>query len=488
MACTLRVYPLLPVHVEGNTQGSLKNKPGGTVPESWRPYLVRAAPFDTLEVLSEGETLPLTAGRLSGVIVEADISAEARPGVYEGRLVLTTDAQSASVAFRVQVHKTVLASHFPLHCVHWLWPEPCNLTHTRVPDWWSDRHWRLVENSLRQLRRFGDDTVYTPLINYREPLIQTFRTPANHYVFDYSRFDRWVSLALRLGFRLIAGHHILNLPQSYMGGVYVRDSRRGTVEPLLPAAKDHDAWLAFLPTFYRSFHAHLQARGWLKRYVQHQYDEPKKAELYQRLSALTRAGLPGVRTIDAINSSRQDLFSPLVDIQVFNLLGLHKYQRIAAERHRQGKAVWLYHCTSPYPPYPNRHLDSRLTECRVYPWLCFKLKADGFLYWGANIYRGADEYRTSLGPFPNGSQNPGHPPGDNWQYYRGPDGLRPSMRLVSFREGLVDHALVTMLARRDPQAAAALVNQLVPSLKTFRRAPEAYHAARAQLLARLDAY
>ena len=53
-----------------------------------------------------------------------------------------------------------------------------------------------------------------------------------------------------------------------------------------------------------------------------------------------------------------------------------------------------------------------------------------------------------LADHPNGSQDPGHPPGDNWFYYRSPEGLRPSIRIVSFREGLIDYALLKALGAR----------------------------------------
>ena len=196
--------------------------------------------------------------------------------------------------------------------------------------------------------------------------------------------------------------------------------------------------------------------------------------------------MPAVRTTDAINSSRQDIYSPLVDEQVFNLIGLSQYQDVAAQRVADGKGVWLYHCTSPYPPHPNRHIDCYLTESRLYPWLCYRLGANGFLFWGANIYRGADEYRTSIGPFPNGSQDPGHPPGDNWLYYRSPQGLRPSIRIVSFREGLIDHALLTMLEERDPVLAKSIAMTIVPQITKFERDPVAYHQARLTILKALD--
>jgi len=433
----VKVYTLHPVHVEGNTQGNMINRPGGAVPEGWMQHLVRAAPFDTLEVLVESPAFASEAGRTHGLLLELAVPTDAEPGDYSGRVTVNAGRQSASARFHFRVHATVLPEAQSLHSVHWLWPEPHNLTRDNVPEWWSERHWTLLENSGRQLRRFGDDTLYTPLVNYREPLIQISTRPDGGYEFDYARFDRWVETFRKLGYRLFAGHHILNLPLNHAGGVFVVDAKTGPKRPLFNPSQ-REEWLGFLPAFYESLQAHLAAKGWTNLFLLHQYDEPRDASLYRRLAELAREHLPGVRTSDAINSARQDVFSPLVDVQVFNLLGLNRSQALVRERVRAGKDSWLYHCTSPYPPHPNRHLDCFLTESRLYPWLCFKLGAHGYLFWGANIYRGADEYKTSIGPFPNGSQNPGHPPGDNWFFYRGPDGLRPSMRMVSFREGVID--------------------------------------------------
>ncbi|MDA3927200.1 MAG: DUF4091 domain-containing protein [Kiritimatiellae bacterium] len=481
-----RLHWLQAVHVEGNTQGSLKNRPGGSVPEGWMDQLVRVAPFDTLEVLVEGDKMPIGAGRTHGVVFEFMVPQDAEPGTYEGALRVALGEDKAVAPFAFRVHRTALPKPLPIHSIHWLWPEPHNLTNGEVVDWWSERHWELLEAAGKQLHRFGDDTVYTPLVNYREPLIQITRRKDGSFAFDYTRFDRWGELFLGLGFRYLSGHHVLNLMTPSMGKTFVIDAETGRRVQLLKDVKDREAWLAFLPAFYDSLHAHLKQKGWLGNYLQCQYDEPRDVELYKRLAALARKHLPGIPTTDAINSARQDVFSPLVDMQVFNLIGLNKYQEVAKQRNAEGKGVWLYHCTSPYPPHPNRHIDSHLTESRLYPWLCYKLGANGFLNWGANIYRGADEYKSSIGPFPNGSQDPGHPPGDNWFYYRSPDGLRPSIRIVSFREGLIDYTLLTMLAEREPDAVDKLVTKIAPSITQFARDSVSYHQARASILEALD--
>jgi hypothetical protein len=421
------------------------------------------------------------------VLLEISVPTNASPGEYHGNVTIKRGKSFAKSEFRFRVHETVLPQIRSLHSIHWLWPEPHNLTRDDIPDWWSERHWKLLENSARQLRRFGDDTLYTPLVNYREPLIQIIAREDGAFEFDFARFDRWMEMFDKLGYRYFAGHHILNLPMTHAGGVFVLDAKTSQKKPLFNAAQ-REEWLNFLPTFYDSFHAHLIAKKWTDRFLLHQYDEPHDAQLYQRLAALARKHLPGVRTLDAINSRRQDVFSPLVDMQVFNLPGLNGYQDLARTRTDRGQSSWLYHCTSPYPPHPNRHIDCFLTESRLYPWLCFKLGAQGYLFWGANIFRGADEYKTSIGPFPNGSQNPGHPPGDNWFFYRSPDGLIPSMRMVSFREGIIDHALLTLLAERDSKKANAIAQRIARTITDFERQPEMYHQARMEILVLLGKY
>lgn len=481
LAGQVTTYRLLPVHVEGNTQGSLRNRPGGDVPKGWMKHLIRPAPFDVLEVLVESDKIELAAGRTQAMLVDVDVSPEASPGRYTARFELRSDEGTVSVPLSLEVHKTLLPSTHSLHCVHWFWPMPENLTNVDPPPWWSKRHWELIENSAGLLRRFGDDTMLTPLIEGREPLIRVSRNTQGNYEFDYSRFDRWVKTFSRLGFHTFAGRHIVNMGRE----VWVMDRATGTLAPLLRDAKDREAWLQFIPVFYRSLYQHLEEKDWTGRYVQHQYDEPRDAELYQRLANLARANMPGVRTIDAINS-RPETFSPTVDVHVFNLITLLRHTELADRRRSQGQHVWLYHCTSPYPPYPNRHLDRPLSECRLWPWICCRWRAEGFLYWAANLYRGADEYKTSLGPFPNGSQDPGHPPGDAWFYYRGPDGLRPSMRIVAFRSGLTDHTLLTKLAEKDPKLAEDIVRRIVPSATEYQTDPAVYHAARRQILSALD--
>jgi hypothetical protein len=290
---------------------------------------------------------------------------------------------------------------------------------------------------------------------------------------------------LRLGFKRMAGHHLVNLPGGQ--GISVLDTASGGEKLMFLLPAQEKEWMEFAPVFLDALHAHLKSKGWLDCYVQHLYDEPQDFQKYKRLSEMFRAHMPGVKSIDAIKTKPE--YSPLVDMQVFDIFMIYpSAQKLVAERKAAGQENWLYHCCSPYPPYPNRHLDERLSSSRLYPWLCYLMNADGYLYWGANLNRGADPYKTSVGPLPNGSQNPGHPPGDNWMYYPGPDGLRGSMRMVAFRDGLLDHALLSMLAARDKSRADEIMRQVAEDTVHYAKEPAAFHSARKALLDALDRF
>jgi len=194
--------------------------------------------------------------------------------VYSSALKVTREGETVEAPFSLRVHETVAPPQMALHSTHWFFPEPENLTNGNRPEWWSERHWELIENSARQLRAFGQDAILTPLIDYEEPLIQTTRNEDGSYSFDYSRFDRWVELFLGLGFRILAGHHVATLPERWVyRGVFLLHKRTGKRQRLVEHGGGNEEWLAFIPVLYESLQAHLDDRGWTGLYLQHQLDQ-----------------------------------------------------------------------------------------------------------------------------------------------------------------------------------------------------------------------
>ena len=479
------VYELRPVPVEANNHGGSNTTKGKPPPDAWRPYLTRVAPFEVAEAMVPCQELRLTAGRHHAVLVELEIPADAHTGPYVYRVVFEAGERTAVGAFSLRVHAVSVPASPALATTLWLQPAPKDLTSGDPPDWWSEDHWALLEAAGRALRAFGQSAISTPTIFGDHPLIDIVRKTDGTLAFGFGRFDRWVTLFLGLGFGTIEGWHVTD-----GRGVFVRDEASGRRERLVSRFQSDES-LGVLALFYDALLGHLRERGWLDHYIQHQLDEPKDLDWYRRLTAVAREHLPGVRTIDAVHARRPADYSGLVDIMAFDVTRLWLHRGVAEERRERGATTWFYHCCNPHPPQPNRHLDESLTSSRLYPWLAYMLKADGYLWWAANCYRGADPYRMSVGPGPRGAKPEGyvgHPPGDNWMFYPTPDGLIGSMRMVAFREGLLDHRLLTMLARRDRERADEVMRRIARSLYDFERRPAPYHQARRDLLEALGGH
>ena len=79
------------------------------------------------------------------------------------------------------------------------------------------------------------------------------------------------------------------------------------------------------------------------------------------------------------------------------------YDALMADRYRaEGKEVWWYTCCSPHYPYPNvAPYAYPAVECRLMGWLTKLVRADGFLYWHVNYWRGDDKLDERETYFPS---------------------------------------------------------------------------------------
>ena len=113
---------------------------------------------------------------------------------------------------------------------------------------------------------------------------------------------------------------------------------------------------------------------------------------------------------------------------------------------RQGKQVWMYP-SSPTPPFPTLVIDAPAISYRILPWMCWKYRAQGLLYWHVNYWSGEDPWRNPA-TFAK-DQN-----GNGSLYYPAPDGPVPSIRLEVLRDGLDDYDYLETLKQRAAATTA----------------------------------
>jgi len=496
LAGKVRVQVLRDVPVEANYCGCAKTQAGKRPPRDVLESVVRQAPFRVYEVLTENATITFDGRATYAAVARLDVPRDARPGLYRGRLSAASGGKMKASSFLdVQVHAAVLPERQLLDATHWLWPEPQNLTDGPPPSWWSEGHWRLLEASGLALRDYGDTVMFTPLFSGEHPLITVSAavSPTNTWAFDFSRFDRWVTMFQRQGFSRFIGQHI-----GRSRAVMTRDPATGAVASLKFSGNDYQQ--NFLPAFYTALYGHLSKRDWLGCYLQALADEPKDEALaaYRQMSETFRKHMPGVGNVEALNHAFNS-YSAQVDVPAwwYGYVYSGEWPDLVRQRVAAGKANWIYYACSPRPPHPNSHLDAPLWRCRALPWVADYCLSSGVLHWAANGYRGADPYTSSVGPLPNGSTAPGHPPGDNWLFYPTARGLTGSMRMAAFQQGVEDYELLVLLRKKDPVSARQIADSIVRAMvldypnrdvrSEYANNAGSYHEARQQLLVRLDA-
>lgn len=383
------------------------------------------------------------------------IPADTAPGLYQGAVeveaTIQGKVQATKVPLRIQVYAAKLPDTRTLKASNWTWFDNDSVAKLcGVEKVYSEPFWRLMEVVAQNMAAHRQNVILTPLQGgwSQNDLITAKVNPQGKLEFDFTQFDRWVTIFRAAGVDgLIEG---VQLARPNRGKIVIKDGGHfKSVAWKIEDGKAVRVWLGSLSEEYNQYLAlylpalqkHLEAMGWLKNYVQHVFDEPQEAHAatYNQLVTRIKLHAPWIKIIDAVTTDK--VFAS-VDILV-PLYGAGNTPKAVAERERaKDKELWFYTCIAPSPL--NRFISEPLTHPRLLHWANLTTHTTGYLHWGFNwwIYR----------------NNPleGHwklRPGDEWLVYPKPGGILDSIRYEAMLEGLQDHELLVTLAARDATAA-----------------------------------
>lgn len=488
-----------------------------------RSTFVRPAPFsikDPLEPLA-GASFDAAARSTELVVVELPVDASLPKAELTLKLVAkTADGTEGSAQVPVRVLNLALDAFPRMDLSYWLSEDPRDLVErpagTRLNEawggaWWSDEHWAHIETAARVQAAAGVTNTLvplftrnlwgiaaTPLVGVRcitgSDAVPTDATGGDgpspfdgevgrwQYAFDFSRFERWIDIFQRAGFRRFEGAHLFanagGIPQVLECDLYRNASddqpyRKAfrfmprVANDGLPGLKRARLALyreRFLPAFLKALGAEVRKTGIQDRYLQHVIDENDSSEEAIRAYAdgvrLVREFLPRTPTTDAINKYSAPEYSSLTDVPVFHMILLYNDQgRLPGIRDKLvqqfGNRKKYFYNTALRAGGPNRFLDTNPMDSRAHGWLMLETGFDGFLYWASNQYRYPiakdmsrlrrpddwSPYRYSLGPLPGGLLEPAYGAGANWVLYPTANGLIGSLRALRLRDGMLDHWL-----------------------------------------------
>lgn len=423
--------------------------------------LVREAPADFPDELLSVPAVNVAAGECQPVFVRVDVPADAAPGTYEGEVWLSWDGGSWSYPLSIEVLDYDFPERTSLLVTNWFNTDVLSTQYGLE----SEEYWAMLQRLAEMMADHHQNVVLTPL-----SLVQVYLGTDDEYMYDFSKFDRWVNLFDDAGVDAMIelGHVGSRATGEWECPEFVFHSR--------PATRVSDGSATTVPVteFVRAVQDHLRERGWLDRSALHIADEPipVNEDSWRELSRTIHEAAPDLRRIDAIHVT--DLDGDLeVWVPQLNFFD-QAYEDLKAKREAGVAEIWFYIAWVPQGPYPNRLLDMETIRTRLIHWMNYLYEAPGYLHWGLNWWS------IEMGHFS---------PGDEWVIWPGEDGPHSSLRYEAQREGIEDYELLVMLEEKrraagdpDPRARSVeYAQRLIRSITDYTMDPWELAAVRAEL-------
>ena len=195
------------------------------------------------------------------------IPAEAAPGLYRGTVrVEGPGFTAATLPLEVEVLDWVIPDPRDFRTIVAIEQTPYGVAKQYKTPLWSDKHWELIEASLRQLARAGNDVWCVPVLlntefgNRDTSMIQWIRRKDGSLAFDYTTMDHYLDLIVKnCGTPRIISFVVMHGFQAPVE-VKVLDEASGK-EERVKLGPDVAGREKYWQPFATSLYSHMAARG-----------------------------------------------------------------------------------------------------------------------------------------------------------------------------------------------------------------------------------
>ncbi len=400
----------------------------------WDPFILTAEPGIFPDPLLPRHELWMRPGYWMSYWVDFRPGQDAAAGRHDlsFRLLCRTGAMLEVLAEKtITVEAEVRDFALPpprLRCMLWFYPD-CLMRYYRA-EAWSELHWELIGNYLRDLAAHGGNCLLTPLwtlhlglpVGGERPKCQLLKISCRNgvYSFDFSRLDRWIALARECGIDCFdMAHAYSSWGAKYPPTIYVEEEE-GVERPRMGwnADGNGEEYRDFLRQLMPPLLAFLRSCGVTpdKCYF-HVSDEPEEKDLenYGKAVGFMRGLLGEYPTCDAMSNVKfLDQGLTRIPIPLTNRAGDFQNREVA-ER-------WVYYCGNSQDGVPNRQFGQPSWRNRVLGILLYWLRMDGFLNWGYNYWFSRQSYDQGLNPWQNTCAGGHWCGGGSFVVYPGHDG------------------------------------------------------------------
>lgn len=329
--------------------------------------------------------LSMQARTTQGYWVRVWIPQEASAGLYTSELTVKNGSRVlGSLKLEVEVQRRTLPapSHWAFHLDLWQNPFAVARYH-RVP-LWSRAHFDLLEKELQSYADAGGKVITTSIMHHPwggqtydpfESMITWMKRVDGTWYFDYTIFDKWVELMMKLGVTQEIGCYSMipwKLSFQYFDQA-THSLKEMKMKPEDPAYADF--WLTMLKDFAR----HLKAKGWFD--ITHiAMDERPKKDM-DRAFAIIHEADPDFK-VSLAGALHEELSDQLDDYSIA-LADKFSEETKRARRAANKKTTFYTCCTE---SHPNTYTFSHPAEAAWIGWYAAKEHLDGYLRWALNSW------------------------------------------------------------------------------------------------------
>jgi hypothetical protein len=419
-----------------------------------------------------GAPFAVSAGKNQAVWIDFNIPANAVPATYTG---LATVTSGSAVLAKVPVTFTVWNFALPAtaslttafgfntyqayegHYKAWSTPKIVTLSNL------------YQKEALKHRISLYENIVETPQYTYNA---QSSKITA----VDYTLFD--ATMVPVLDGSLLSNHAEATIAQ-------VTDDN-ATAPGATPGPNDAQAL-----AYWKLMGSYYTAKGWLGRNFYYDVDEPQTSQDFA--TAVHRADLvheanPALRVMETTTIHKEligkiDIWDPIVN--ELDSPGFPSPSAYAA-RQKAGDKVWFYHSNSSLSsggPWPNFFVDASMNDARIFSWMAWRYKLDGFLYYSTTL-----NYERTPDPWTN-VYNFGDN-GDGVLFYPGRTSLIggkhdipcDSIRLKVVRAAMQDYEYMEILHKMGQDSFVdAIVKKIATKTNVYTQNGNALLEARTEL-------
>ncbi len=372
--------------------------------------------------------------------------------VYSFSVNVISEDTKITLTSDIKIWDTPLPPQELIH-INWFHTD-CLATYYDVPVF-SEEHWGIVENFIKNAVSHGINCILTPLftppldteVGGERPTVQLVevKTEDNSaYEFGFSLLDRWVDMCLSNGVTYFELSHLFTQWGAEHAPKIMAETPEGEKRIFgWDTEASGEAYMNFLSQFGPALKEYTDKKGITDKCFIHCSDEPglDDIENYRKASDAVRKYFPAYEHIDALSD---------YDFYKEGLIGtpVPEEGRIDDFKGNVPK-LWTYYCCGQFRNnLPNRFFAMPSIKTRILGTLLYKYECTGFLQWGFNFYY-SQYSKHPIDPYKISDAGEAFPSGDAYIVYPGENGIPlPSIRQKVFYDGFQDMSALKALERK----------------------------------------